>query len=116
VTLDPQHLVSEAVSTGKNGKPELCCIFCERIKPFSSIIALWSHFVHQHYEPKNRAYAKKIEEVRLLEEIRRTAYLWQTYWLRYSDGGKKANPTMAKLNQVVSGDFTWNSVLDWNLR
>ena len=31
------------------------------------------------------------------------------YWLRYSDGGKKANRTMAKLDQI---DFTWNSVLD----
>jgi hypothetical protein len=46
VDVDSGEIVSGVVNT--KGKPELRCLFCSRIKAFKSIIALWSHFVHQH--------------------------------------------------------------------
>jgi hypothetical protein len=118
VSLDPLQIVGQEQTPllRKAGKPELSCIFCDRIKAFSSIIALWSHFVHQHSKSSNRPYAKVILGQHLLGEIRRTALLWREYWLHYSNGGKRGNPTMAKLDQVAREDFTWATVLSWNLR
>ena len=34
-----------------------------------------------------------VEEQYLLEEVRRTADLWCSYW-QHSDGGKRRDPTM----------------------
>jgi hypothetical protein len=98
-------------------KPELRCPFCSGIKAFKSIIALWSHFVHQHYKSESSAWIKVVvEENLLLEEVRRTASLWRTYWREHSDGGKRRDPTMMKLLQVDDVNFTWVDVLEWKLR
>ena len=100
------------------GKPDLKCQFCSRIKAFKSIIALWSHLLHQHYKSSNEQTWSKVivEEQDLLEEIRHTASLWRMYWRDHSDGGKRRDPTMMKLNQVAGEDFCMRTVLDWQLR
>jgi hypothetical protein len=114
VSLSPSEMVKEVVHT--EGKPELRCRFCSRIKAFKSIIALWSHYVHQHYKStEDNAWSQEIELVEdhyLLEEVRRTAELWRSYW-QHTDGGKHRDPTMIKLKQVAEDNFTWKRVLDW---
>jgi hypothetical protein len=99
------------------GKPELKCRFCSRIKSFKSLIAFWGHLVHQHYDDSsNQVFDKTIIETTiLLEDIRRTANLWRTYWKECSSGGK-GNETMDKLNQVEKPQFSWAIVLSWGLR
>lgn len=51
-----------------------------------------------------------------LAEMIRTGDLWRIYWVNYSDGGKRDNPTMAKLRQMQDPAFGWQDVLDWDLR
>ncbi|KAH8791671.1 hypothetical protein BGZ57DRAFT_922836 [Hyaloscypha finlandica] len=117
VNLEPEDIVSEVIESTRVGKPELKCQFCSGIKAFKSIIALWSHFVHQHYKSENSAWMKVVvEENLLLEEVRRTAGLWRTYWREHSDGGKRRDPTMMKLLQVDDVNFTWVDILEWKLR
>jgi hypothetical protein len=117
VALLVEEMASEVKPGNHQGKPELKCRFCSRIKAFKSIIALWSHFVHQHYdrEGDNVWSQVVVEEQYLLEEVRRTAHLWRSYW-QHSDGGKRRDPTMIKLRQVEQEGFTWRTVLDWELR
>jgi hypothetical protein len=117
VKVDPIDLAIEA-PVGMGGKPALVCPFCSHIKSFQSIIGLWSHFVQKHAETgRADAYTKTIvQEEHLLHEIRRTAALWREYWKTHSDGGKNNDPTMLKLNQIASDDFTWATVLSWGLR
>lgn len=59
---------------------------------------------------------KDASEDARLAEVMRTADLWRTYWVKYSDGGKRDNPTMAKLRQMEDPAFGWQDVLDWHLR
>jgi hypothetical protein len=117
--LESEQLVAQPGSPSKEGKPELKCTFCSRIKSFKSVTALWSHFVHQHYDSGHSEaspYGRVVVEIEhLLEEIRRTAHLWHIYWEEFSDGGKQRNPTMMKLKQVVEEGFSWDIVLGWNL-
>jgi len=108
------------VSKGKalvTQKPELVCSFCLGIKCFKGLIAFWSHLVHQHYQTTTtNPYLKVlIDEGDLLEAVRLTANLWRDYWA-HSDGGKRRDPTMAKLLQVEEPTFTWANVLEWKLR
>lgn len=93
----------------KEGRPELVCKFCipDRVKPFASIVGLWGHLVHKH---------QGVGDQERLEEVQRTAALWREYWHYYSDGGKRGNPTWAKLEQTRQDGFTWNDVLCWELR
>lgn len=118
VDLVDEGIVSDAPPTSPPGKPELRCRFCPRIKSFKSIIALWSHYVHQHYSATGDAPWSKVvvAEQALLEEVRRTAQLWREYWRNHSDGGKRRDPTMMKLNQVAGDSFSWSHVLEWHLR
>jgi hypothetical protein len=51
VNLEPEDIVSEVIESTRVGKPDLKCHFCSGIKAFKRIIALWSHFVHQHHKP-----------------------------------------------------------------
>jgi hypothetical protein len=99
-------------------KPEHKCPFFPRsIKGFKSLIALWSHFVHQHYDDGGSNIEKKLIDVEdLLREIRRTAALRRVYWEEHSEGGKQCNPTMLKLNEVFKDGFSWGTVLGWDLR
>jgi hypothetical protein len=117
VAVDSMSLVNET-PVRKEGKPDLICRFCTHIKSFQSLIAMWSHFVHEHVETGGGdAYAKIIvEEAHLLQEICRTACLWREYWEKHSDGCKKRDPTMLKINQTLASDFTWETVLDWKLQ
>ncbi|KAE9373247.1 hypothetical protein N431DRAFT_557405 [Stipitochalara longipes BDJ] len=117
VKLPEDEIDSQVVPESPTGKPELKCRFCLRIKAFKSIIALWSHLVHQHYrESSDNEWSRVIvDEQYLLEEVRRTAGLWLSYW-KHSDGGKRRDPTMIKLRQVEEESFTWRTVLDWELR
>jgi hypothetical protein len=118
ISLASEDIVSGVIPPAHFGKPELKCRFCSRIKAFKSIIALWSHLLHQHYRSTNEQTWSKIivEEQDLLEEIRRTAGLWRTYWVEHSNGGKRRDPTMIKVNQVAEEDFCIDTVLDWQLR
>ena len=63
-----------------------------------------------------KAHKDNVSTEARLAEVRRTADLWRTYWTKYSDGGKKDNPTMAKLRQIEDPAFSWQDVLDWDLR
>jgi hypothetical protein len=120
MTLRPEHLVAHPESVSLEGKPDLTCAFCPRIKSFKSVIALWSHFVHQHHDSTHSRIRPSSKVVvatdRLLKRIRQTAALWSTYWQRFSDGGKHRNPTMLKLKQVAEEGFSWETVLSWDLR
>jgi hypothetical protein len=105
--------VSEFIESTHVGKPELKCQFCSRTKAFKSIIALWSHFVHQYHKRQNSTWIRiVVGEQHLLEEIRRIAGVWRTYWREYSDGGKRRDPTMLKLIQaegtILPGMMFWN--------
>jgi hypothetical protein len=118
VYLQSEEMVSEVIDSNHIGKPELRCRFCSGIKAFKSIIALWSHFVHQHYKQfENKVWTQiVVDEQHLLEEIRRTAGSLRTYWREHSDGGKRRDPTMMKLSQVEDDNFAWSDVLEWQLR
>ena len=108
IRVQPDRLVAEASSARKEGKPEITCKFCERIRGWQSVIGFWTHLVNAHKED--------VPEDARLAEVIRTADLWKTYWARYSDGGKRDNPTMKKLRQMENPAFGWQDVLDWNLR
>ena len=75
-------------------------------------------FGNKHYEGgDNEVFGKVVVPTpQLVSERKRTATLWRTYWETCSDGGKRNDPTMRKLNQVASEDFTWDMVMGWNLR
>jgi hypothetical protein len=61
-------------------------------------------------------YKKELfEESEILEEIRRTAALWASYLIEYTDGGYKRDPTSQKLRQIANEDFCWDTVLSWKL-
>lgn len=118
MNLAAKDIASEITHSAHAGKPELRCKFCPRVKAFKSIIALWSHFVHQHHKSSTEEHIWSkvvIDERYLLQEICRTAGLWRSYWNEYSDGGKRRDPTMMKLNQVAEDDFCMRTVLDWKL-
>ena len=108
VQIQPDMLAAEGPSARKEGKPELICKFCERVKGWQSIVGFWTHLVSKH------KYDVPADE--RLSEVKRTADLWKTYWTRYSDGGKRDNSTMAKLKQVESPTFSWQDVENWGLR
>jgi hypothetical protein len=116
VKLVPEETIRDVI---QKVKPELKCPFCQgiKIKAFKSIIALWSHFVHQHYKPfRYNAWTQTvIPEQDLLKEVVRTADLWLTYWRENSDGGKKRDPTYLRCIQAGQDEFAWPDVLDWNL-
>ena len=94
-------------SRRKQGKPELFCVFCKRIKHFDSLSGLWGHVIHKH---------DGIDTPQRLREICRTAESWVEYWTHNSDGGKRGSATLKRLEQVMRGDFSWDVVLGWNLR
>ena len=80
VRIEPEETVRDAV---QKVKPKLKCPFCQgiKIKAFKSVIALWSHFVHQHNKQfKYNAWTQVvILELDLLKEVIRRADLWLTY-------------------------------------
>lgn len=119
VILELENITNEAAPKGPTGRPLLKCPFCTgvKIKGCKSIIALWSHFLHQHSKPFifNSWTQILIPEQDLLKEVVRTADLWLSYWRQYSDGGKKRDPTYLKCVQARQDDFTWKTVLEWNL-
>lgn len=108
VRIEPNLLSGQALPTRKEGKPEITCKFCERIRGWQGVIGFWTHLVKAHKD--------NVSTEARLAEVRRTADLWRTYWTKYSDGGKKDNPTMAKLRQIEDPAFSWQDVLDWDLR
>ena len=108
VRVQPELLVTEASSVRKEGKPEITCKFCERVRGWQGVAGFWTHLVKMHKD--------NIPEDARLAEVKRTADLWRTYWVRYSDGGKRDNPTMIKLRQMEDPAFCWQDVLNWNLR
>ena len=108
VAINPDDLVETLpLPAKKEGRPDLLCAFCLHIKAYASVLAYWGHLVHKH---------KDINDQARLEEVCRTASLWQTYWDKYSDGGKHGNQTMVKLQQIEQEGFRWQQVLDWGLR
>ena len=107
VKIDADDLADEVLPAKKEGRPDLLCAFCPRIKGYASITGFWAHLVNKH---------RDVDDQRRLEEICRAGSLWRTYWERYSDGGKYGNPTMAKLRQIEQEGFGWQQVLDWGLR
>jgi hypothetical protein len=117
VVVNATDLVADAPAR-KEKKPNMVCPFCTKIKSFQGVIALWGHFVHEHVGTGlGDAFVKVIiEEAILTQEIRRTAALWSEYWKTDSDGGKNGDPTMHKLIQAAADDFTWATVLSWDLR
>jgi hypothetical protein len=82
-------------------------------------MTLLSHFVHSYYKLlENNTWSQiVIEEEYLLAEIPRTAGLWRSYWLEYSDGGKRRDLTMIKTYEIeAKGDrFNQTYVLAWKL-
>lgn len=107
IRVQSYFLIGQATSARKEGKPELTCTFCERIQGWQGVIGLWTHLVQTH---------KDVSTDARFAEIMRTGDLWRAYWLKYSDGGKRDNPTMSKLRQMEDPAFCWQDVLDWNLR
>jgi len=109
VNVRPQDLVRSDRSATTTERPKLICDFCvtSHIKAFASIAAFWAHLVHQH---------QATPDPDRLCEVRRTASLWKTYWDLYSQGGKRDNPTMARLKQALQSEFCWKDVLEWGLR
>lgn len=109
VTVEAHDLVRRSPSEKLIERFKLICRFCAdfSIKGFASIIGFWAHLVHQH---------QVVDNQERLGEVQRTALLWKTYWDLYSPGGKKGNPTLVKLNQVLQLGFTWHQVLEWSLR
>jgi len=89
------------------GRPDLVCAFCESTTTFAGIINLWTHFVQKHND---------VQDTKRLSEIRRTATMWIEYWKNYSDGGKRGNATMAKLQQIGQEGYSWSDVEAWGLR
>ncbi len=114
-----QDICSKQAMRDDKSKPELQCHFCSGIKAYKSVIALWSHFVHQHARSSEGSSwyrdQRVVSEDLLLQEICRTAKEWRLYW-KHSDGGKRRDPTMLKLIQVEEDGFAWKDVLDWQLR
>ena len=109
VKLDTADLVSEVPPATKFGKPDLVCKLCvsTHIKAYASLIGYWTHLVHKHQDAD-------VDE--RLEEVRQTAKTWGVYWENHSDGGKRGNPTMAKIQRTQDADFAWTDVLGWGLR
>ncbi len=108
VVVDPAHLCTEPPPSLKPaGKPNLLCLFCSKIKNFDSLVGYWGHLVHKHEATDTEA---------RLQEIRRTAVVWRTYWEDYSDGGKRGTKTREKISQAEEDTFDWSMVLDWKLR
>lgn len=102
--VDNPAIVNIDLLSDKAQKPDLICIYCTRIKSFKSTVALWGHLVHKHEHKPGR-----------LQEIVWSANLWHGYWAS-GNGAKRGDPTMAKLDQSLQEDFTWQTILDWNLR
>lgn len=115
ITADPRTLVNQLMPIDQHPKPELICAFCCGIKAFKSIIALWCHFVHWHVADMESHAKVVVGNDRLLDEVRRTASLWRTFWDGHSTGGRKRNPTSEKLTQVAGEHFSWDTVLSWGL-
>lgn len=90
-------------------RPRLLCNLClgNHIKSFAGIVGFWAHIVHRH---------QNVDDTFRLAEVQRTAALWHAYWANWSWGGKRGNPTMAKLEQAQRDGFSWNNVLEWDLR
>ena len=109
IIVSPDNLVEEVLPAKKEGRPDLLCAFCPCIKAYASITGFWSHVVNKH---------KEINDEQRLKEVLRGAALWRQYWDQCSDGGKYANPTMAKLEQIEQQgeSFGWQQVLNWGLR
>jgi len=109
VTLNEEELL---ILLREQRKPELSCQFCPSIKSFKSIIGLWSHLAHKHYVTGHESRGEVVvDDGRLLDEVRRTAEIRRKHWKTSSDSGKKGNPTMAKLNEIMKEDFSWDAVL-----
>ncbi|KAL8819220.1 MAG: hypothetical protein Q9223_002302 [Gallowayella weberi] len=107
--LASKEMLDECTTNAKKYRPDLTCSFCvaTSLKTYATIIGLWAHIinVHQDIENKNR-----------VEEIRRCAGLWYTYWQLHSKGGKRTNPTLVKLEEAQAEDFCWSDVLNWHVR
>ena len=109
LAVDPVSFVTERPSPRKkNGKPDLFCVFCKRIKkPYDTIAGLWSHIVHKH---------DGIDTSARLEEIHRIAAQWRFYLDNFTDGGERGQRTRKRLEELQEPGFDWNRLLDWNLR
>ncbi|KAL8854852.1 MAG: hypothetical protein Q9221_000358 [Calogaya cf. arnoldii] len=105
--VDPSELVSERKSLKKEGKPDLICSLCASLKAYKGPINLWSHLIRKHGDD---------DTDKLVAEVIRTAALWDEYWTYHSEGGKKSLPNHAKVQQALSDEFTWQDVLDWDIR
>jgi len=81
-------------------------MFCTGIKGFQSVVALWSHFVHWHADDAEADPKIIVSKDSLLGEVHRTTSLWCTFWDDYAKGGRKRNPTSAKLDQIAEDAFS----------
>ena len=109
VAINRNELVFGSSTSVKEGRPNLICDFCSsvRLKSYASIVGLWAHMVHEHQE---------VDNADRLHEIKRTAMLWWNYWKSCSEGGKRHNLTLAKLEQTQQLGFSWTDVMKWSLR
>ena len=106
VTPNPDHLKFGASRADKDGKPDLICTFCIKINGFGTIIGYWSHLFHKHEE---------VADEKRLQEIRRSASLWQRYWSQKKQS-RNAQATVRKFEQVQGEGFSWDVVGSWQLR
>ncbi|KAI4150984.1 MAG: hypothetical protein LQ341_001000 [Variospora aurantia] len=77
------------------------------VKVYASIVSLWSCIVNKHQDVDNAV---------RLEEIQRTALAWSDYWNLHSEGGKRTNATLTKLEEAQQPGFDWSTVMRWSLR
>ncbi|KAI1346358.1 hypothetical protein F5Y01DRAFT_319799 [Xylaria sp. FL0043] len=100
VRADPLDLTTRA-SSGPF-RPALICQLCSRIKGFSRVAGLWSHVRKKH--------ANSSEEEKM-QEVRRTAALWQSYL--ETTRSNISDPTVRKLADISREDFSWEVVESW---
>ncbi|KAL8668255.1 MAG: hypothetical protein Q9202_000233 [Teloschistes flavicans] len=106
VSIDEDHIISNPSCDSTSQRPNLTCQLCSAsgLKTFASIIGYWSHIVNKHQAVSN--------DLRC-HEIRSSASQWREYWETHSRGGKRNNPTLAKLKQTQQADFCWMDVMEW---
>ena len=109
VAVRQADLVSKPPTGRLSHRPDLMCRYCvgSNLKTFASIIGFWSHIVNKHQGVDNLVRLQKIQE---------SAAQWLRYWELHSYGGKRDNPTLAKVLQTQGEGFCWSDVLDWSLR
>ena len=109
--LATRQMLSEPVTGPTKHRPSMICRFgsCRstKLKTFGCIVAFWSHIVNQHQDTDHHI---------RLEEIQKSAQSWWEYWNLHSKGGKRGNPTLAKIEEAQEEGFSWSSISSWSLR